>query len=80
MPTLMHYPAHSLKGFHTDQLRSLAKLYIEHGFLSEQEADTFLSDNPAHQPEATVTDQMLNHPHSDAGDLLPTCSRVILIY
>ena len=26
----------NLKGFHTDQLRSLAQLYTEHGFLSEQ--------------------------------------------
>ena len=53
------------RGFHTDQLRSLAQLYIEHGFIS-QEADTFLSDIPVlseqDEPQATVTDQMLNHP------------------
>ena len=72
------------RGFHTDQLRSLAQLYIEHGFLSEQEADIFLSDIPVlgeqDEPEATVTDpdQMLNHPHSDTGDLLPTSSSVDL--
>ena len=70
------------RGFHTDQLRSLAQLYIEHGFLSEEEADTFLSDIPIlgeqDEPEATVTDQMLNHPHSDTGDLLPTSSSVDL--
>ena len=70
------------RGFHTDQLRSLAQLYIEHGFLSEEEADTFLSDIPIlgeqDEPEATVTDQMLNHPHSDMGDLLPTSSGVDL--
>ena len=70
------------RGFHTDQLRSLAQLYIEHGFLSEDEADTFLSDIPVlgehDEPEATVTDQMLNHPHSDTGDLLPTSSSVDL--
>ena len=57
----------------------LAQLYIEHGFLSE-EADTFLSDIPVlgeqDEPEATVTDQMLNHPHSDRGDLLPNISSV----
>lgn len=43
--------------FHTDNLRSLAQLYIEHGFLSEDEADAFLSDIPVlgeHDvPEAT---------------------------
>jgi hypothetical protein len=45
------------RGFHTDQLRSLAQLYIEHGFLSEQEADTFSSDIPVlgeqDEPEAS---------------------------
>ena len=48
------------RGLHTDQLRSLAQLYIEYGFLSEEEADTFLSDIPVlceqDEPEATVTD------------------------
>ena len=70
------------RGFHTDQLRSLAQLYIEHRFLSEDEADTFLSDisvlGEHDEPEATVTDQMLNHPHSDTGDLRPTSSSVDL--
>ena len=70
------------RGFHTDQLRSLAQLYIEHGFLSEQEADIFLSDIPVlgeqDEPEATITGQMLNHPHSDTGNLLPTSSSVDL--
>ena len=69
------------RGFYTDQLRSLAQLYIEHGFLSE-EADTFLSDIPVlgeqDEPEATVTDQTLNHPYSNTGDLLPTSSDVDL--
>ena len=84
MPTLMHcLPCNqqSQEGF-THQLRSLAQLYIEHGFLSEEEADTFLSDIPVlgeqDEPEATVTDQMLNHPHSDMGDLLPAGSSVDL--
>ena len=53
------------RGFHTDQLRSLAQLYIEHGFLSDEEADIFWSDIPVlgehDEPEATVTDQMLPH-------------------
>ena len=70
------------RGFHTDQLTSLAQLYIEHGFLSEDEADTFLSEisvlGEHDEPEATVTDQMLNHPHSDTGDLRPTSSSVDL--
>ena len=70
------------KGFHTDQLRSLAQLYIEHGFLSKDEADTFLSDIPVlgehDELEATVTDLMLNNPHSDTGDLLPTSPTVDL--
>ena len=34
------------RGFHTDQLKSLAQLYIDHGFLPEEEADTFLTDIP----------------------------------
>ena len=70
------------RGFHTDQLRSLAQLYIEHGFLSEDEADTFLSDIPVlgehDEPEATVTDQMLKDPQSDVGDLFPVNSTVEL--
>ena len=70
------------RGFHTDQLRSLAQLYIEHGFLSEEEADTFLSDIPVlgeqDEPEATVTHRMWNHPHSDMGDLLPNSSGIDL--
>ena len=70
------------RGFHTDQLRSLAQLYIEHGFLSDDEADAFLSDIPVlgehDEPEATVTDQILNDPLSDAGDLLPSSSSVDL--
>ena len=47
------------RGFHTDQLRSLAQLYIEHGFLSEQETDTFLSDIPVlvEHDEPQTTDQ-----------------------
>ena len=70
------------RGFHTDQLRSLAQLYIEHGFLSDDEADAFLSDIPVlgelDEPEATVTDQMFNDPLSDAGDLLSSSSSVDL--
>ena len=62
------------RGFHTDALRSLAQLYIEHGFLSEDEAETFLTDIPVlgerDEPEATVSDQMLRDPQSDMGNLV----------
>lgn len=34
------------RGFHTDALMELAQVYIEHGFLSEEEADIFLSEIP----------------------------------
>lgn len=50
--------------------------------LSDDETDTFLSDIPVlgehDEPEATVTDQMLNHSHSHTGDLRPTSSSVDL--
>ena len=66
------------RGFHTDQLRSLAQLYVEHGFLSDDEAGTFLSDIPVlgehDETEATVTDRMLGDPQSDVGDLVPSTS------
>ena len=62
------------RGFHTDQLRSLAQLYIDHGFLSEEEADTFLTDIPVlgerDEPEANVSDQILTDPQSDLGNLV----------
>ena len=63
------------RGFHTDQLRSLAQLYVEYGFLSDDEADAFLSDIPVlgehDETETTVTDTMLGDPQSDLGDLVP---------
>ena len=62
------------RGFHTDALRSLAQLYIEHAFLSEDEAETFLTDIPVlgerDEPEATVSNQMLRDPQSDMGNLV----------
>ena len=42
------------RGFPTDQLRLLAQLCIEHG-LSEDEADTFLSDIPVLGEQRTKT-------------------------
>ena len=52
------------RGFNLDSLSALAQLYIDHGFLSQNEADLFLADIPPvlgehDDPEATVTDQML---------------------
>lgn len=42
--------------------------------MSAEEADTFLTDMPVlgerDEPEATVSDQMLNDPHSDLGKLV----------
>lgn len=68
------------RGFHTDQLRSLAQLYVEHGFLSDDEADAFLSDIPVlgehDETEAKVTDTMLGDPQSDLGDLVPPAADV----
>ena len=48
------------RGFHTDQLRSLAQLYVEHGFLTDDEIDAFFSNIPVlgehdNEAEATVT-------------------------
>ena len=34
------------RGFSVEALRSLAQLYIDNGFLTHAEADTFLSDIP----------------------------------
>ena len=34
------------RGFNIDSLRALAKLYVEHSFITEIEADAFLSDIP----------------------------------
>ena len=70
------------RGFHTDQLCSLAQLYVEHGFLSEDEVDTFLSDIPVlgehDEPDFTVKDHMLHDPQSDAGSLVTPTSSVDL--
>ncbi len=52
------------RGFHTDSLRDLAQIYIEHGFLTDDEADIFLSEIPVlgerEESETTVSDQMLD--------------------
>ena len=60
----------------------LAQLYVEHGFLSEDEVDTFLSDIPVlgehDEPDFTVTDHVLHDPQSDAGSLVTPTSSVDL--
>ena len=71
------------RGFHTDALRELAQVYIEHGFLSENEADIFLSSIPVlgeidDEPESTVSDQMLDTESSDPGNLVPRMAPVSL--
>jgi ABC-type transport system involved in cytochrome bd biosynthesis fused ATPase/permease subunit len=52
----------------------LAQLYIDHGFVSQNEADLFLTDIPVlgehDEQEATVTDQMLADPDCDIGNLV----------
>ena len=51
------------RGFSVEALRSLAQLYIDNGFLTHAEADTFLSDIPVpgerDEPQSTVADYML---------------------
>ena len=65
-------------GFHVDSLRDLARLYTEHGFITEDEADCFMAEVPTvgdniDEPQAHVTDQLLGDPaDSDLGDLLPS--------
>ena len=66
------------RGFHVDSLRELARLYTEHGFITEDEADCFMAEVPTigdsiDEPQAHVTDQLLGDPtDSDLGDLLPS--------
>ena len=64
------------RGFHTEALRQLAQLYVQHGFLADDEADLFLSEIPVlgdrEEPETTVVDQLLQTASSDMGDLVPS--------
>ena len=57
-----------------DSLRTLVQLCIDHGFLSQNEADLFLADIPIlgehDEQEATVTDQMLADPDCDMSNLM----------
>ena len=72
------------RGFNLESLRTLVHLYIDHGFLSQNEADVFLVDIPVlgehDEQEATVTDQMLEDPDSDMGNLVTTSINESLDY
>ena len=63
------------RGFHTDALRQLAQVYVEHRFLSADEADIFLSEIPVlgkrEEPETTVSDHVLDSESTDLGNLVP---------
>ena len=66
-----HLDAIISRGFRTDVLRSLAQLYIDHGFLSEEEADTFLLIYQSLVKKmTTVSDQMFRDPQSEMGNLI----------
>ena len=60
-------------GFSVEALRSLAQLYVENGFLTHDEADTFLSDIPVpgerDEPQSTVADYMLDDSHGQFDGL-----------
>ena len=70
------------RGFHTDALRELAQVYMEHGFLTEDEADVFLTEIPVlgerEEPETIVSDQMFDTDSSDLGNLVPRVSETPL--
>ena len=65
------------RGFSIENIRSLAKLYVEHKFLTDDEAHAFLADVPTFgennfEPQAEITDQLLGNPSTDLGDLVPS--------
>ena len=57
------------RGFNVENIQSLAKLYLEHEFLDEQEADAFLSTLPtgtdSHKEIREMTDQLFGDGESD---------------
>ena len=70
------------RGFNIDAIRGLVNLYTEHGFLHGNKVDLFLAGIPTAgkmiEEKATVTDQMLSDPSSDAGDLIAQSSLISL--
>lgn len=59
------------RGFSLESLKSLVDMYLEHGFLDDDEADTFLSTLPTgpNQEVREVTDQLVGD--GDTGLLPP---------
>ena len=55
------------RGFNIDSLRSLARLYVEHKFITDEEADGFLSGIPVlgekdDEPQVSISDCLLSDP------------------
>ena len=58
--------------------RALAKLYVEHSFITENEADAFLSDIPVigerdMEPQFKFNDELFTDPESNLDSLVPNC-------
>ena len=62
---LLSLPSAIFQGFNIDSLRAPAKLYVEHSFITENEADASLSDIP-------VIGETLNHRSSLTTNYLVT--------
>ncbi len=63
-------------GFSVESLCALGQVYIEHSFITEDEADTFLSAIPVlgehdMKPQVNVMDHLLSDLQSDMGSLVP---------
>ena len=63
------------RGLSIENVRTLATLFVEHQFLTEDKAHTFLADIPvfgesACEPQAEITDQVLGDPSSDLGSMI----------
>ena len=62
-------------GYNFENIQSLVKLYLEHDFLDEEEADAFLSTLPVgtntKEELREVTDQLFGNDESDDILLLP---------
>ena len=65
------------RGFHTDALRELARVYMEHCFLTEDEADVFLTEIPVlgerEEPE-TIVSSVSYRRGGGGGDIPPQTS------
>ena len=64
------------RGFSIESLWALAQLYIDHKFITEDEADSFLSEIPVmgerdDESKGEITGHLFNDPDSDLGTLVP---------